>query len=531
MVAFAFRQKTIDLEFHLVQKADAIHGNVHFARELFEPETIKNTVETFKEILRRGLEQPKVPISALCLTDGLPKLERRGFLNIVHAQYPRDSSITDVFAKQAAACPEVIAVKDSTAQLSYAELNRQSDAIAGWLGPKGFAAETWIGVLAPRSCQTIVAFLGILKANMAYVPLDVDAPPTRIESILSAFEGKGLVLLGQGVQAPDVALEGLEFAQISGALDKRTHAKQSVSQKPPSTSLAYVMFTSGSTGKPKGVMIEHRGVVRLVKETNVLSQLPSPLTVAHLFNIAFDLSVWEIYTALLNGGTVICIDSATNMDTNALEQVFKREKIQAAMLPPVLLKTCLTSAPEMLKGLAAFYNGADRFDSHDAKMARKLVPGRVVNAYGPTENSALSTIYDVQEHDSLTNGVPIGESISNSGAYVMDVNQKLVPIGVMGEHVVSGDSVARGYTDSSLDRDTFVNVTINNTEVRAYRTGDRVRRRPKDGQIEFFGRIDRQVKLRGYRIEMVEVEHAMLRQDEVADAAGCYTSAKAATQI
>ncbi|KAI5367209.1 putative alpha/beta hydrolase-1, AMP-dependent synthetase/ligase, Condensation domain, AMP-binding [Septoria linicola] len=508
-----------DLEFHLVQKADAIHGNVHFAQELFEPETIKNTVATFKEILRRGLEQPEVSINVLCLTDGLPELERRGFLDIAHAQYPRDSSITDVFAEQVAACPEAIAVKDVTAKLSYADLNRRSDALAAWLGHRGLGAETWIGVLAPRSCETIVAFLGILKANMAYVPLDIDAPSTRIESILSAFEGKGLVLLGQDVQAPDVSLEALEFAQISEALDKATHEKQSVSQKPSATSLAYVMFTSGSTGKPKGVMIEHRGVVRLVKETNVMSELPTTLVTAHLFNIAFDLSVWEIYAALLNGGTVICIDSATKVDPNALEQVFKREKIQAAMLPPVLLKTCLASAPEMLKGLAAFYNGADRFDSHDAKMARKLVPGRVANAYGPTENSALSTIYDVQEDDTLTNGVPIGESISNSGAYVMDVNQNLVPIGVMGELVVSGDGVARGYTNPDLDRDTFVEVTINNTKVRAYRTGDRVRRRPKDGQVEFFGRIDRQVKLRGYRIEMAEVEHAMLRQDEVADAA------------
>lgn len=509
-----------DLEFHLVQRTGAIHGNLLYAKELFEPETIHATLNIFKEVLRRGVEEPETPVASLRLTDGLDELRSRGLLDMAQEEYPRSSSIADVFSEQVKTSPQAVAVKDSSTQLTYAELDGKSNALAMWLRERGFAAETWIGVLASRSCETIVAFLGILKANMAYVPLDVEAPSSRLESILEAFTGPRLVLLGPGVQVPDIPLGRLEFVPVAKTLDQPGQGDtQLTGTQPSATSLAYVMFTSGSTGKPKGVMIEHRGVVRLVKTTNVLSQLPSSVAVAHIFNIAFDLSVWEIFTALLNGGTVVCIDSATKVDPNALEQVFAHEHIEAAVLPPVLLKACLANSPDMLKGLAAFYNSADRFDSHDAKAARKLVPGRVVNAYGPTENSVLSTIYDVSKDDPLTNGVPVGEPVSNSGAYVMDTNQSLVSMGVMGELVVTGDGVARGYTDASLDHGRFVEIEIDNAKMKAYRTGDRVRYRPKDGQIEFFGRMDRQMKIRGFRIEMAEIEHAMLKLDEVDDAA------------
>ncbi|CAK4033485.1 enniatin synthase [Lecanosticta acicola] len=509
-----------DLEFHLVQRAEEIQGQVLFAEELFEPETIHATVRTFIEILRRGLQEPDVPVSSLPLTDGLAELRSRSLLDTPQTSYPRDSSIVDVFSEQVAAHPHATAVKDSSTEMTYTDLDHKSDMLATWLRRRGFAAEAWIGVLASRSCQAIVAFIGILKANLVYVPLDVDAPHNRIEGILSSFPARKLVLLDADVRAPEVSTnDGIEFVHIAETLEQVDQGViPAADTRPSATSLAYVMFTSGSTGKPKGVAIEHRGVVRLVKQTNVLSQLPSGLKVSHLFNIAFDLSVWEIYTALLNGGCLVCIDSATKTDTQALAQMFAREQIQASMMPPVLLKACLASSAEILKGLSAFYNGADRFDSHDAALTRKLMSGRVVNAYGPTENSALSTIFDVQAGDSLINGVPIGEAISNSGAYVMDANQRPISSGVMGELVVTGDGVARGYTDPSLNQDRFVEVEVDNKRMKAYRTGDRVRYRPKDGQIEFFGRLDRQIKIRGFRIEMAEIEHAMLKHDEVDDA-------------
>ncbi|CCF35240.1 aureobasidin A1 biosynthesis complex [Colletotrichum higginsianum] len=290
--------------------------------------------------------------------------------------------------------------------------------------------------------------------------------------------------------------------------------------KPTATSLAYIIFTSGSTGRPKGVMVEHRGIIRLVKNSNVVAKLPPAARVAHLSNVAFDASTWEIYSALLNGGTLVCIDYFTTLDPAALNTLFLRERIQATMLPPALLKQCLKPMEATLGALSLLFAAGDRFDGPDAAAAsRALVSGSVYNAYGPTENTILSTIYEVSGQDPFVNGVPIGRAVSNSGAYILDPSQQPVPVGVMGELVVTGDGLARGYTDAALNKDRFAQVAVNGQVVRAYRTGDRVRYRPTDGQIEFFGRMDQQVKIRGHRVEPAEVEQALLTHADVLDAA------------
>ena len=184
-----------DIEFHLYQKEESLHGVVHFAADLFEPETIQGLVSVFQEILRRGLETPRMPISVLPLDNKIPEL-LVGMLDVDTPEYPRDSSVVDVFRTQVAASPDAIAAKDSTSQLTYAQLDEESNKVATWLRQRQLAPETLVGVLAPRSCPTIVTFFGILKANLAYLPLDVNVPSARIEAILSAVPGHKLVLLG-----------------------------------------------------------------------------------------------------------------------------------------------------------------------------------------------------------------------------------------------------------------------------------------------------------------------------------------------
>ncbi|KAI9728356.1 MAG: NRPS [Chrysothrix sp. TS-e1954] len=509
----------LDIEFHLFQQAGCLSGSMLFATDLFEPKTIQGIVAVFQEVLRRGLEEPQTPVAVLPLTDGLRELRSMGLLEIERTDYPRESSVIDVFRDQVAACPDASAVKDSTSQLTYAQLDKQSDEVATWLCRRGMPAETLVGVLAPRSCQTIVAFFGIHKANLAYLPLDVSVPAARNESILSAVPGHKLVLLGSHVSAPEIQLANLEFVQIDDTVghnvpDDSTRA----SPRPSATSLAYVIFTSGSTGQPKGVKIEHRGIVRLVKQSNVVAKMPQAACVAHLSNIAFDAATWEIYAPLLNGGSIVCIDYFTTLDSKALEAVFSKDNIRVALLPPALLKQYLNSVPSMLGALDVICTGGDRLDSRDAADLQALVPGGVYNMYGPTENTVVSTLHNITEQDSYVNGVPIGMAISNSGAYVTDSQQQVVPVGVMGELVVTGDGLARGYTDPALEVNRFVEIVIDGQMVRAYRTGDRARYRPKNGQIDFFGRMDQQVKIRGHRIEPAEVEHAMLGYDKVRDA-------------
>ena len=315
------------------------------------------------------------------------------------------------------------------------------------------------------------------------------------------------------------AISIAEILQVQARTKIWSHATIRAAVAPSATSLAYVMFTSGSTGEPKGVMVEHRGIVRLVKQTNVISQQHAAQPVAHMSNIAFDASTWEIYTAILNGGTLICVDAVTVLDTAALSRVFKQEGIRAAMFTPALLKHCLAEAPTTIERLDVLFASGDRFDARDALKAQHSTRGSVINALGPTENTVYSTMYCLSADERYVNGVPIGRSISNSGAYVMDAEQRLVPLGVIGELVVTGDGLARGYTDPKLNVDRFIRVQIDGHVVKAYRTGDRVRYRPVDGQLEYFGRMDQQVKIRGHRIELAEVEHAMLGHDAINDAA------------
>ncbi|KAK2591370.1 hypothetical protein QQS21_010947 [Conoideocrella luteorostrata] len=509
-----------DVEFHMFEGIESMTGQVLFASDLFKIETIQNMVDVFQEVLRRGLEEPQMPIISLPLVGGLRRLRDMGLLETNRTNYPRESSIVDIFHEQVYAYPNVIAVKDTMSQLTYAELDQQSNKLAYWLRQRRMTAEALVGVLAPRSCETITTFLGILKAGLAYLPLDTKAPINRIQVILSSIPGNKLVLIGKDIPVPDASLADVDLVRIGEILNQYDQSGiVDWTLRPSATSLAYVIFTSGSTGIPKGVMVEHRGVVRLVRSSLYMQKLPTAPRVAHSANLAFDTSVWEIYTALLNGGTLVCLDVSTVLDIGVMEALFLRERIQAASIPPALLKLCLAAYPAMFSTLDVLLSGGDRLEPKDALKAQALVKGCVFNAYGPTENTVDSVQYRISNNDLFTNGTPIGRSINNSGAYVMDPQQKLVSMGVLGELVLTGDGLARGYTNPALDSGRFVEVVIEGQLTRAYRTGDRARWRPIDGLLEFFGRIDNQIKIRGYRVELAEVEHVILKDTLVDDAA------------
>ena len=511
-----------DLELHLNYQGDALRVGVRFSTILFMPETISSMLAVFHGVLERGLIDPDTPVASLNLFTQVDHAALKGLdlLRVPTTDYPRDASVVDIFQQQATATPDTVAVKDSYNQLTYAELDRQSDIVARWLMHLSLSPETLVGVFASRSSQTIVAFMGILKAGLAYLPFDTATPHGRMETILSSIKGSKIVLVGSYVQVPPIK-EEVQFVQLSDILGNQDTNKSEGPRKFSSsraTSLAYVMFTSGSTGLPKGVMVEHRGIVRLVKGCNMATYLPKYTTMAHLTSIGFDNSTWEIYGPLLNGGTLVCIDPTTVLDCIAIGRVFIQEGVQSAMLTPSLLKQYLIGYPDAIATLEMLCVQGEKADVEDMFLAQKLSNSTVINAYGPTENSVTSTFFVLNDSASCTNGVPIGQPLSNSGAYVMDVNQRIVPLGVIGELVVTGDGLARGYTDPQRNVDVFISININGEAIKGYRTGDYVRYRPVDGQLEFFGRIDGQVKIRGNRLELGEIENIIRSHDCVADA-------------
>ncbi|KAL2679310.1 Nonribosomal peptide synthetase 30 [[Neocosmospora] mangrovei] len=521
-----------DLEFHVFDDGDCLTANVVYSQDLFEAETINSMVSVFNSLLDRALSEPRTAIASLPLLteDDRLRLESWGLTKINRTNYPRDSSIVDLFKEQVSRHPNRVAVKsNSSSQLTYAELDRKSGTLARWLLKQqpAFAPESMIGVMAHRSCEEIIALFGILKANMAHLPLNHNTPTGRVETILSAIQGpKRLLLLGYDVPPPAVNLDNIKMVRIADTFEEeapRSSWKRAVVPalpKPKPTSLAYVLFTSGSTGKPKGVMVEHRGVSRLCRDNNIIRHLPSSGGFGHFLNISFDGSSLEVYFAILNGLTLVCVDEITILDAVALQGVFERENVRAVLFTPALLKQILRVNPTTLGTLDLLCVGGDRLDPADCVKAYKHTAqgAKVLNLYGPTENSVVSTVfcYEGQDEGFATGTAPIGEPISNSGALVMDSQQRLVPLGVIGEIVVTGDGVARGYTDPSRDVDRFIRLDGGKGD-RAYRTGDYARWRPMDGNIEFMGRMDVQVKIRGHRVELGEIEHAIRGHEAVHD--------------
>ncbi|KAL7771439.1 hypothetical protein CFE70_001382 [Pyrenophora teres f. teres 0-1] len=509
-----------DLEFHFYQQSDGLLGNILFSTDLYAPETIDNLLSVFQRVLEACLDDPQAPVASMPLLreDNYAKLDAMGLVRAEETAYPRDSSVVDLFREQAAACPSRVAVKDSVTEMTYGQLDTASDVLARWLARRSLAPETLVGVFASRSCEAIVAFLGILKANLAYLPFDVKIPRKRMEDILSSLPGHRIILVGVGAQPPSTELSNIELVGIREALDEQAKTKDgkhtlAVCSGPSATSLAYVMFTSGSTGMPKGVMVEHRGIVRLVRDNNLQQHVPATPTMAHMTNLAFDVSTWEIYACILNGGTLVCVDAATVVDAEAVLQIHRQHAVKSAFMTPSLFRSYILQAPALFTGLDMLCVGGEAVHPADLVAAKQYLTGKFVNGYGPTENTTFSATFLISPEGQYANGIPIGRALSNSGAFVMDAKLQLVPLGVVGELVVTGDGLARGYTDPARNIDRFVSVEIGGKTVRAYRTGDYVRHRPTDGQLEFFGRMDGQVKIRGNRVELGEVEHA-LRSDK-----------------
>lgn len=518
---------SFDLEVHCYEKPQCINIEIRYADVLFREHTMSNLLSTLLKVLNAGLEGPKAPIAELKIfseQDNL-RLQELGMLSEAYDETLPSPSIVEMFKLQALHHASDVAVSDSSRTLTYRELDHGSDRIAQWLFRRNAPAESLIGLFATRSCETIMAMLGILKAGMAYIPLDVRTPPLRLKLIISALSDPKLVVAGSDMLVPEGMSDVANFMSISTILSAKDDPPSTIFTLPKVTgsSLAYVMFTSGSTGKPKGVMIEHGGVVRLGMNGRLNAKLPLTPIMSHLSNLAFDGSTWEIYAALLNGGTLVCMDEATVSDPQQAEKLFRKAKVDTSFFTPALFSQYLQLIPETLSAFKAIMIAGARLDPRDVSKFRQIMTGNLINGYGPTENSGCSTMYCFEPDSKLEcpHNVPIGYPISKSGAYVVDSNMNRVPIGVVGELVVTGTGLARGYTDSSRDIGVFVTISIDGWQIRAYRTGDRVRYRPVDGLLEFLGRIDDQVKVRGQRVELGEIESVIASHPRVSNAAVC----------
>ena len=500
----SFPVEKANIKMTVFEGKDDISISFSYKSDFYKKETIERMVIHFKNIIKCEIENPLIKLKDIELIDKEEKDKLLFKFNNTKSVYPSNNTISQVFEEQCEKYPNKVAIVFEGEKLTYSELNKRANALAGRLKNDGVGPDVIVGIMVEKSIEMIVGIIAILKAGGAYMPIDPDYPIDRIEYMLSDSKSKILLLQNKFINKINYEIKkyDLDNQKLYGNGCKEIDSIGS------SSDLAYVIYTSGTTGKPKGVEVIQKGVVRLVKNTNYI-EFGANDKMLQTGSFAFDASTIEIWGALLNGLTLYLVDKEIILNVNKFKNYILENEISIVVLTaPLFNKICETD-PKALSSIKSLLVGGDVVSAEYVRLLQEQSDKiQVINAYGPTENTTNSTCYKIPRLSVNSNKVPIGKPIANSTAYIFNKDKKLVPIGVVGELYVGGDGLARGYLNNKkLSDEKFVYNPYKAGD-KIYSTGDLARWLP-DGNIEFFGRIDNQVKIRGYRIELSEIENAL----------------------
>ncbi|HZF12446.1 MAG TPA: amino acid adenylation domain-containing protein, partial [Thermoanaerobaculia bacterium] len=504
---FASDSAKFDLTLALTETAEGLSGGFEYATDLFDRVTVERLAAAYGRLLGAAVERPESRLSELPLLSGAERHQALVEWNDTASGYPRQS-LHRLFEEQAAARPEAVAVVGEEGQLTYGELDRQAARIARRLRRLGVRGEARVGLCLERSAEMVAAVLGILKAGGAYLPLDPFQPRERQALLLSdaapaAIVGARPLLAMLPGTALRLAVEDLvEGDGAEAAFDPAADREETGPE-----GLAYVLYTSGSTGVPKGVEVHHAAVARLVCDTGYAAFGPDEVFL-QLAPMSFDAATLELWGPLLHGGRLVLFPPGP-VSPAAVGAAVARHGVTTLWLTAGLFHLAVEEGLAGLGGLRQLLAGGDVLSPSHVERALAALPGvAVINGYGPTENTTFSCTHRLP--GGWSGGtVPIGRPIANSPAYLLDRAMEPVPAGATGEIYVGGAGLARGYlrlpdrTGERFVPDPFA--TGEGGGARLYRTGDLARRLP-DGTLRFLGRWDFQVKVRGFRVELGEVE-------------------------
>lgn len=485
--------------------------------DVFERETAHRWTRHFEKLMDSVVSQPDVPVDRLPML-GEDELKQLAGWREERTPYPADKTVGGIFVEVATRYPDKVALIQGSTQFTYSQLHAHASQLAVKLQGMGVQPGTVVGLALRPSPETIIGLLGILLAGGAYVPIDVEYPEERVRQII---KDAGLeYIVSNRVTAASLPTGGHQFAFVELTEETPEIAEIAVpeltSQHP-----AYLLFTSGSTGRPKGVLIPHQGIVRLVHGTDYIAFGPQEVFLLAA-PMAFDATTFEIWGALLHGSTLV-IMASRSMGLAGLARTVREQGVTTLWLTAGLFQVVVEEYLEDLSGLRHLLAGGDTLPPAQVRTALRALPGTaVINGYGPTENTTFTTCHRIRSEDLVLPSLPIGRPIANTSAWILDANGQQVPVGVPGELYTGGDGLALEYwKNPELTALKFVaNPCPQGGGERLYRTGDLARWRP-DGSIEFLGRMDFQVKIRGCRVEPAEVEavmasHPLVEQCKVA---------------
>jgi amino acid adenylation domain-containing protein len=489
--------------------------------------TVARLSQHWVELLERAAKRPEASLSEFTMmTDD----ERALVLSLnagTRVDYP-NLCLHELVSRQAALRPDVEAVVFGTTRLTYRLLEERSNKVAQFLVKQGICSGDRVGIFMDRSADMIVSMLGILKAGGAYVPIDPAYPQERLKFITDDTSVRW-VLTEQQVRT--VLPSNVPLVSVDGpASPVRACSREHVENRSTPESVAAIIYTSGSTGQPKGACVPHRAVVRTVCNTNYVCATAED-RVAQVASPSFDAALMEIWLALVNGGTLVGIRRETLLDPVALPAVLHTERISIVVLNTAYLHQIGREAPAVLAGVRKILFGGEAAEPGPMRnLLKHVAPGALVNGYGPAEGCVITTYYEIKELPENAVTVPIGRPVSNAQVYLLDEHANLVPVGMVGEIYIGGEGVALGYWNRpELTTQRFIPDPFSGIPGKLlYRTGDLARMRA-NGELEFVGRMDEQIKIRGHRIELAEVRQAivshpgveqvylMVREDQVGD--------------
>ncbi|WP_457034393.1 non-ribosomal peptide synthetase, partial [Kitasatospora sp. P5_F3] len=496
---------TLNLNEHRTPQGapNGLNGILEFSTALFDRSTAERLMTWLVRLLEAAVTDPDQPLSTI---DILGTDERRLLLDTWNdTRSPNQAvTVTDLLEQQARSTPDAIAVEqDGHGRLTYRELHRHAEALAGRLAVRGIGPEDVVALALPRSVDLVIAALAVLKAGAAYLPLDPDYPTDRITAMIEDARPSLVITTADLTERLPVDPTRLLLTDTEDhTADRTTDGGHRTRPRPENP--AYVLFTSGSTGRPKGAALPHAGIVNLIEwaRTEVGGATFARTIAATSLN--FDSSVFELLVPLCLGGSVEVVQ-------DLLSLADRPRSATLTVSVPSALSALADIGTDLTVGTAVVAGEALTTDAF-TKITTALPGTRVLNLYGLTEASVYSTAW----HSDREQGAPtIGRPIRNTRVYVLDGALRPVPWGVEGELYVAGEGLARGYVArSGLTSERFVACPFGAAGERMYRTGDRARLRP-DGCVEYLGRADQQVKVRGFRIELGEVEAVLTRHPAV----------------
>lgn len=503
-----------DLYLEMDERKDEVLARFHYSTDLFDRETMVRMADQWERLLASAAANPQLGLSALPLLSREEQHRVTIEWNDTAEEYPQ-ACIHELFEEQAELSPDAIALVSQDATLTYRELNERSNQLAHHLSEIGVGPEVPVGICVDRDAEMVIAVLGVLKAGGAYVPMDSRVPDGRLASILKDAKPLTVIMqqrLNREIFGPSALLLDRDWAAIS------QQSRTNPDQKLAPSNLAYVMYTSGSTGTPKGVPVEHRSVVNLLCSMQREPGISRDDVLLAVTTLSFDIAGLEIFLPLISGARVFIATSTDIVDGNRLRDLLSESGATFMQATPTTWRLMIAAGWPGSDGLKILCGGEEL----NSDLARELVlrSRSVWNVYGPTETTIWSSVYRVTGSEQHT--LPIGRPVANTSIYIVDRHGNPVPGNVTGEIYIGGDGVARGYLNRpELTAERFVaNWLVPEQSPRLYRTGDLGRYR-SNGAIEYLGRVDNQIKLRGQRMELGEIEtvlasHAAVGQAVVA---------------